>query len=165
MKKAFLFLFLVLMFCNNSISDTVFTPQQVRTMNKEKFNEFWKNFGAVIKEGLYEFNEFHEKILPLLRFKTSESNEYWSLDNYINKMNKDQKEIFYFANVDKDHIKNSPQLETFLEKKIPFLYLLYKMKSSVEIERIHEYHIRPLLKINSMNIQILVLHTSASCRG
>ena len=91
--------------------------------DKEKFNEFWKNFGAVIKEGLYEFNEFHEKILPLLRFKTSESNEYWSLDNYINKMNKDQKEIFYFANVDKDHIKNSPQLETFLEKKIPVIFM------------------------------------------
>ena len=39
MKKLSLYVFLVLMFCNNSISDTVFTPQQVRTMNKEKFNE------------------------------------------------------------------------------------------------------------------------------
>ena len=39
MKKLFLYVFLVLMFCNNSISDTVFTPQQVRTMNKEKLNE------------------------------------------------------------------------------------------------------------------------------
>ena len=34
-----------------------------------------------------------------------------------------QKEIFYFSNVDKDHIKNSPQLETFLEKKIPVLFM------------------------------------------
>ena len=32
-------MFLVLMFCNTSISDTIFTPQQVRTMNKEKLNE------------------------------------------------------------------------------------------------------------------------------
>ena len=39
MKKAFLYLFLVLMFCNNSISDTIFTPKQVRTMNKERLNE------------------------------------------------------------------------------------------------------------------------------
>ena len=91
--------------------------------DKENFNEFWKNFGSVIKEGLYEFNEFHEKILPLLRFQTSKSEEFWSLDDYINRMNKDQKEIFYFANVDKDHIKNSPQLETFLEKKIPVLFM------------------------------------------
>ena len=39
MKKLSLYVFLVLMFCNNSISDTIFTPKQVRTMNKEKLNE------------------------------------------------------------------------------------------------------------------------------
>ena len=39
MKKLTLYVFLVLMFCNNSISDTIFTPQQVRTMNKERLNE------------------------------------------------------------------------------------------------------------------------------
>ena len=39
MKKLTLYVFLVLMFCNTSISDTIFTPQQVRTMNKEKLNE------------------------------------------------------------------------------------------------------------------------------
>ena len=36
-----------------------------------KFLDFWKNFGAVIKEGLYEFNDHHEKILTLLRFENS----------------------------------------------------------------------------------------------
>ena len=46
MKKLSLYVFLVLMFCNNSISDTVFTPQQVRTMNKEKLNE--------LEIGMYE---------------------------------------------------------------------------------------------------------------
>ena len=51
------------------------------------------------------------------------SEEFWSLDDYLNKINKDQKEIFYFANVDKDHIKNSPQLETFLENKVPVLFM------------------------------------------
>ena len=39
MKKLSLYVFLVLMFCNESISDTIFTPKQVRTMNKEKLNE------------------------------------------------------------------------------------------------------------------------------
>ena len=39
MKKLSLYVFLVLMFCNNSISDTIFTPKQVRTMNKERLNE------------------------------------------------------------------------------------------------------------------------------
>ena len=39
-------------------------------------------------------------------------------------MNKDQKEIYYFANVDKEHIKNSPQLEAFIDKKIPVLFMI-----------------------------------------
>jgi len=93
--------------------------------NKEKdtYLKFWNNFGAVIKEGLYEFNDHHEKILPLLRFETSESENYASLDDYIQNMKPDQNEIYYFANTDKDHIKNSPQLEAFTANKIPVLFM------------------------------------------
>ena len=93
--------------------------------NKEEdiYLKFWNNFGAVIKEGLYEFNDHHEKILPLLRFQTSETEDYISLDEYIKKMKKDQNEIYYFANTDKDLIKNSPQLEAFTANKIPVLFM------------------------------------------
>lgn len=91
--------------------------------DSEKYLGFWKNFGAVIKEGLYEFNDHHDKILTLLRFENSENNETVSLDTYVEKMANDQKEIYYFANTDKDHIKNSPQLEVFIDKKIPVLFM------------------------------------------
>ena len=88
-----------------------------------KFLDFWKNFGAVIKEGLYEFNDHHEKILNLLRFENSLNTDSISLDSYVEKMALDQKEIYYFANTDKEYIKNSPQLESFLDKKIPVLFM------------------------------------------
>ena len=45
------------------------------TKDNEKFLDFWKNFGAVIKEGLYEFNDHHEKLLSLLRFENSYNND------------------------------------------------------------------------------------------
>jgi molecular chaperone HtpG len=99
---------------------------EINTIAKKdnaKFLDFWKNFGAVIKEGLYEFNDHHEKILNLLRFENSLDKESISLDSYVEKMAKDQKEIYYFANTDKEHIKNSPQLEVFLDKKIPVLFM------------------------------------------
>ena len=89
----------------------------------ETYLKFWNNFGAVIKEGLYEFNDHHDKILPLLRFQTSESDNYISLDEYLKKMKSDQKEIYYFANTDKEHIKNSPQLEAFTANNIPVLFM------------------------------------------
>ena len=97
---------------------TTFSSKEVDTYLK-----FWNNFGAVIKEGLYEFNDHHDKILPLLRFQTSESEDLSSLDDYLKKMKSDQNEIYYFANPDKDHIKNSPQLETFIANKIPVLFM------------------------------------------
>ena len=99
---------------------------EINTIAKKdnaKFLDFWKNFGAVIKEGLYEFNDHHDKILNLLRFENSLNKETISLDSYVEKMAKDQKEIYYFANTDKEHIKNSPQLEVFLDKKIPVLFM------------------------------------------
>ena len=93
------------------------------TKDNNKFLDFWKNFGAVIKEGLYEFNDHHEKLLSLLRFENSYNNNSISLDDYVKNMTKDQKEIYYFANTDKEHIKNSPQLEAFVDKKIPVLFM------------------------------------------
>ena len=90
---------------------------------KVKYLSFWKNFGAVIKEGLYEFNDHHDKILPLLRFENSTNTNSISLEDYVSKILKNQKEIYYFANTDKEHIKNSPQLEVFLDKKIPVLFM------------------------------------------
>ncbi len=91
---------------------------------KPKFETFWNNFGPVLKEGLYEHNDHHEKILPLLRFENSINENKISLEEYIKIMAKDQKEIYYFANTDKDHIKNSPQLEVFADKKIPVLFMI-----------------------------------------
>jgi len=92
--------------------------------DKDKFNTLWENFGPVLKEGLYEQNDHHEKMLPLLRFENSVNEDKISLDEYTKLMAKDQKEIYYFANTDKNHIKNSPQLEVFVEKKIPVLFMV-----------------------------------------
>ena len=92
--------------------------------DKDKFNTLWVNFGPVLKEGLYEQNDHHEKMLPLLRFENSVNEDKISLDEYTKLMAKDQKEIYYFANTDKNHIKNSPQLEVFVEKKIPVLFMV-----------------------------------------
>ena len=91
----------------------------------EKYLDFWKNFGVILKEGLYEHNEFHNDLLPLLRFKNSINESWMSLNEYLSKIEKDQKEIYYFANaeINNKNLMNSPQLETFIEKKIPVLIM------------------------------------------
>ena len=93
--------------------------------DKNKFIEFWKIFGAVIKEGLYENNEYQNKILEFTFFKSTINKEMISLDEYIEKSNDKQKEIFYFTNYDAEYesIIKSPQLEKFIEDKIPVLIM------------------------------------------
>ena len=105
-----------------------FILRKIAKKDNNKFLDFWKNFGAVIKEGLYEFNDHHEKILNLLRFENSLNSDSISLDSYVEKMALDQKEIYYFANTDKEYIKNSPQLESFLDKKIPVLFMTDRLQ-------------------------------------
>ncbi len=93
--------------------------------DKNKFVEFWKIFGPVIKEGLYENNEYHNKILEFTFFKSTINNEMISLDEYIKKSDDKQKEIFYFSNYESEYesIIKSPQLEKFIEEKIPVLIM------------------------------------------
>ena len=45
------------------------------------------------------------------------------LDKYLEKMKPNQKEIYYFANTDKEQIKNSPKLEAFMANNIPVLFM------------------------------------------
>ena len=108
----------------NGITKKILNELTIYSKDNERYLEFWKNFGAVIKEGLYEFNDHHEKILPLLRFQTSENENYISLDDYLDSLNINQKEIYYFSSVDKENIKNSAQLEAFIDKKIPVIFMI-----------------------------------------
>ena len=55
----------------------------LKKKNPEEFISFWKNFGPVIKEGLYEFNDFHDQIFEFTLFHCSEKKEMISLDDYI----------------------------------------------------------------------------------
>ncbi len=110
----------------------------------ESYLQFWNNFGAVIKEGLYEFNDHHDKLLQLLRFQSSESDNFISLEDYLKKMKSDQKEIYYFANTDKEHIKNSPQLEAFTANNIPVLFMT---------DAIDEFWLQNILKFKEVEFK------------
>ena len=53
------------------ITSKILNEFSILSRKEDIYLSFWKNFGAVIKEGLYEFNDYHNKILDLLRFENS----------------------------------------------------------------------------------------------
>ena len=89
----------------------------------EEFSKFWANFGAVLKEGLYEDHENRDKILEIVRFNSTASDKLISLAEYVERMKKGQTEIYYISGEELDLVKASPQLEGFKARGIEVLLM------------------------------------------
>merc|ERR1719197_1887832 len=91
--------------------------------DNENYLKFWKEFNKAIKLGLYEDSSNRTKLAKLLRFQTSKSGDNWtSLEKYISRMAKGQKNIYYISAENKDAAEKSPYLERFRKKGIEVLY-------------------------------------------
>ena len=94
--------------------------------DKEKYAEFWKAFGKVLKEGVGEDFANKDKIAGLLRFastKLDTQEEVVSLADYIGRMKEGQDKIYFVTAETFNAAKNSPHLEVFRKKGIEVLLL------------------------------------------
>ena len=92
----------------------------------EKYLQFWKEFGLVLKEGPAEDFANKETIAKLLRFASTHndsSEQTISLEDYISRMKEGQKAIYYITADSYVAAKNSPHLEFFNKKGIEVLLL------------------------------------------
>lgn len=94
-----------------------------KSEDKETYNKFWKEFGVVFKEGLYEEPENIKKIAPLCRFYSSKVDGLVTLEEYLSRMVDGQKNIYYLTGDDLTVLKNNPSLEGFTAKGIEVLLL------------------------------------------
>ncbi|GMP53698.1 hypothetical protein CsSME_00019088 [Camellia sinensis var. sinensis] len=87
--------------------------------NRDDYEKFWENFGKHLKLGCIEDRENHKRLAPLLRFFSSQSDqEMISLDEYLENMKPDQKDIYYIAADSVTSAMNTPFLERLLEKDL-----------------------------------------------
>ncbi len=93
--------------------------------DENEYKNFWKNFGAVVKEGLCEAYSPREQILEACRFNSSnfDNDTLASLDSYISRMKEGQENIFYLTGENINSIRQSPQLEGFTSRGIEVLLL------------------------------------------
>lgn len=94
--------------------------------DKEQYQQFWSEFGLVLKEGTGEDYANREAIMKLLRFTTTQSDseaQTVSLDDYISRMQEGQEKIYYITADSYGAAKNSPHLELFRKKGIEVLLL------------------------------------------
>jgi molecular chaperone HtpG len=89
----------------------------------EQYMAFWSNFGAVLKEGLYEEPERKEEMLDLLRFACTGEDQPISLARYIETMQEGQEAIYTLTGDSVEALKRSPQIEGFAAKGVKVLLL------------------------------------------
>ncbi|CDL00336.1 molecular chaperone HSP90 family(High temperature protein G) [Magnetospirillum gryphiswaldense MSR-1 v2] len=89
----------------------------------EAYAAFWENFGAVLKEGIYEDFERKTDIVALSRFQTTQAEGWTSLDEVVARMKDGQEAIYYATGDSVANLKKSPQLEGFIAKGVEVLLL------------------------------------------
>ena len=100
---------------------------KLRKKDKEKYQEFWNQFGQVLKEGPAEDYANREKIAQLLQYSTTKSEgdvQDQGLDDYIERMQADQEKIYYLAADSLKAARNSPHLEIFKKKGIEVILMV-----------------------------------------
>ncbi|MGI9274362.1 MAG: molecular chaperone HtpG [Endozoicomonas sp.] len=100
--------------------------EKMAKKEEEKYAEFWKEFGQVLKEGPAEDFANREKVAKLLRFATTESKgaeQDQSLEGYVSRMKEGQDKIYYITAETHNAAANSPHLEVFKKKGVEVLLL------------------------------------------
>ena len=94
------------------------------TKNKEQYEKFWTEFGRVLKEGIMQDFEHKDLLLELVRYKSTAGPQAWtSLAEYRDRMQKDQKAIYYITGGREAGLRSSPLLETYKARGIEVLVM------------------------------------------
>lgn len=122
----------------------------------EKYLQFWKEFGLVLKEGPAEDFSNKETVAKLLRFASThnDSNEQTvSLEDYISRMKEGQKAIYYITADSYVAAKNSPHLELFNKKSIEVLLLSDRIDEWM-LSYLTEFDGKPLQSITKADLDL-----------
>ncbi|KAK4386350.1 Heat shock protein 90-6, mitochondrial, partial [Sesamum angolense] len=122
--------------------------------DKDDYVKFWENFGKHIKLGCIEDRENHKRIAPLLRFFSSQSEEDMiSLDEYVENMKAEQKDIYYIAADSVASARNTPFLEKLIEKDIEVLFLVDPI-DEVAIQNLKSYKEKNFVDISKEDLDL-----------
>lgn len=131
--------------------------------DKKKYAEFYNKFGLYIKEGVSSDFVNREPLQKLMRFETSKTkeSEKISYDEYVSRMNEDQKDIFYILGNDREFIEKSPQMEVFKSRDIEVIYV-YEPIDDFVMNNVREYDGKAIVSIDSTDV---TLDTSEKKKG
>ena len=127
---------------------------------KEKYTAFWKDFGAVIKEGVGEDHANHERLAKLLRFSSTHDDEGVSFTDYVARLKEGQDPVYYITADTLAAAKASPQLEIFRKKGIEVLLLIDRVDEWM-LSHLYEFDGHPLQSVAKGSVDLGTLQDEA----
>ena len=107
---------------NFAIKKTLEAVAKLRKDKPEAMRTFWREFGAVFKEGLAADGEHRDRLLDLILCATTHGDEPTTLADYVERMPEDQAHVYYLAGSSLDAVRRSPHLESFARKGVEVLF-------------------------------------------
>lgn len=126
----------------------------ISKMSAEDFDLFWKEYSVNIKLGVLDDHSNRSKLSKLLRFWTSKTEtKQISLDEYVARMKKDQKDIYYLTGSSLDEIKSSPLAERLIKKGYEVIYMSDPLDEYM-VQSLTEYDKRRLKNVAKTGVEI-----------
>ncbi|WP_430418106.1 molecular chaperone HtpG [Methylibium petroleiphilum] len=113
---------------------------------RDQYAAFWREFGAVLKEGVGEDHANRERLAKLLRFASTQADEGVSLADYLARMKDGQEAIYYITADTAAAARHSPQLEVFRKKGIEVLLLTDRVDEWM-LSHLFEFEGKPLQSV------------------
>ncbi|EGJ11536.1 MULTISPECIES: molecular chaperone HtpG [Rubrivivax] len=120
--------------------------EDVAENQKDKYAEFWQQFGAVLKEGIGEDHANQERLAKLLRFASTQADSGVGFADYVARMKEGQEAIYYITADTLAAAKSSPQLEIFRKKGIEVLLLTDRVDEWM-LSHLYEFDGKPLQSV------------------
>ncbi|MBE8475464.1 molecular chaperone HtpG [Streptomyces justiciae] len=128
--------------------------KEMKANDAEKYATFWREFGAVLKEGLLGDPDNRDAILAVASFaSTHEGDEPTTLQQYVERMKDGQEHIYYLTGESRQSIENSPHMEVFKARGVEVL-LLTDPVDEVWVDAVGEFEGKQLRSVAKGEIDL-----------
>jgi molecular chaperone HtpG len=124
----------------------VLAELEKRAREPDDYVKFWEAFGPVLKEGLVTDPEHRDKLMALMRFRSTARDGWVSLAQYLGRMKEGQHAVYYVTGEDQKTLRALPQLEGYLKRGVEVL-LLSDAVDDFWLQHVHEHQGRPFRSV------------------
>ncbi|MEG0591986.1 MAG: molecular chaperone HtpG [Coprobacillus sp.] len=122
--------------------------------DRTTYEEFFKNFGLQLKFGIYNsYGMLKDKLQDLLLFYSGNQQKLITLNEYVESMKEEQKEIYFVSGETNDKIDHLPTVESLKDKGFDILYLTDNVDEFC-LQMLRDYKEKPFKNINQGDLDI-----------